>query len=87
MAKIKLIKRVVYRKHLSENGTGEIFIKIYPEKSAITVELEDLFSFAKIEKTKNIDYFNKKDKKKVMRVIRKKEFIKAYRTARKTIKI
>lgn len=87
MAKIKQIKRVVYRKHTADNGTGEIFVKIYPNKHAITVEHEDLFMFARIEKTKNIDFYNKKDKKKELVVIRKKEFVKAYRKARKVIKI
>lgn len=87
MAKIRQIKRVVYRKHMSDSETGVIYAKIYPEKYAITVELEDLFSFAKIEKTKSDEFYVKKDKKKNMHVIRKKEFVKAYRTARKIIRI
>ena len=71
----KLYKRAVYRKK------GETYYKFNPNKTVIIVEYQGLFNIALIVKKRYDEIQENKD------VCLKKEFIKAYRRARKEIRL
>jgi len=83
MARIRKIKRPVYRKTLN----GELFLKIFPDEKVLMIKTENLFTEAEIIKSKEDIFFKEKDNKKKYITARKKEFTTVYRTARKVIRI
>lgn len=83
MAKIRQIKRAVYRK----TSNGEMFLKIYKDKKTLIVVPENLFNATEILKSKDDVFYNNKDDKRTYQTARKKEFITAYRAALKAIRL
>jgi hypothetical protein len=73
-------KRPVYRK----DGSGILFVKVYPNNTAVIVEPKNLFTEAIIKKEK---IFSRPDFLKNLVVCRKKDFINEYRKCLKSIKI
>ncbi len=81
--KVREISRCVYRKSIDNT----IFLKIYKNKKALIVKVQNLFTDAEIQKSNNPAYFNLKDNKKQYNTARKKEFMQAYRKARQEIRV